>query len=93
MFDLCCMLHGETDLADEELSGLLVLADLTESHGSRSVPMGLLDSSSGRSRLPCSLGGELLPGGLASGGLACSLLSTRHCKVFVTINTGMQRYK
>jgi len=72
------LLHEETDLADEELSGLLVLADLTESHGSWSVPMGLLDSSSGRSRLPCSLGGELLAGRLASSGLSCGLLGTGH---------------
>jgi histone H3 len=38
----------ERELADEELSGLLVAADLTESHSSWAVAVGLLDSSSGR---------------------------------------------
>ena len=38
----------ERELADEELSGLLVAADLTESHSSWTVAVGLLDSSSGR---------------------------------------------
>ena len=81
-----------TDLADEELSGLLVLADLTESHSSRSVPMGLLDSSSSGSGLPGSLGGELLPGGLASGGLACSLLGTSHLYRLFAVNAMRERY-
>ena len=35
----------EGELADQELSGLLVLTDLTKSHGSGSVPVGLLHSS------------------------------------------------
>jgi hypothetical protein len=68
----------QTDLADEELGGLLVLPDLTESDGSRSVPMRLLDSSSGGSTLPGCLGGELLTRSLASGGLAGGLLGTCH---------------
>ena len=65
-------------LADEELSGFLVLSDLTESNSSRAVPMRLLDSSSSRSTLPGCLGGELLTRGLASSGLAGSLLGTSH---------------
>ena len=40
--------------------------------------MGLLDSAGGRSGLAGSLGGELLPGGLSSGGLTCGLLGTSH---------------
>ena len=69
----------EGQLADEELSGLLVSPDLTESDGSWPVSVGLLDSSGSGGRLTGSLGGELLPGGLASGGLPCGLLGTGHC--------------
>ena len=68
----------ERQLSDEELSALLVTTDLTKGNSSRPVTMGLLDSSSSRSRLAGSLGGQLLSWGLASGGLASSLLSTSH---------------
>ena len=68
----------ERQLADEQLSGLLVPPDLTESNGSRPVPVGLLDSTGGRGGFTGSLGGELLPGGFASGGLTGGLLSTSH---------------
>ena len=68
----------EGEFADEELSALLVTADLTESHGTGPVPVGLLDTSCGRGGLASCLGGELLAWGLASGGLACGLLSTSH---------------
>ena len=61
-------------LADEQLRGLLVAADLAKGHGSRSVSVGLLDTSGGGGRLAGCLGGELLAGGLASGGLAGGLL-------------------
>jgi len=54
----------EGQLADEELSGLLVSSDLTESDGSWPVSVRLLDSSSCRGGLPGSLGGQLLPGSL-----------------------------
>ena len=69
----------EGQLADEELSGLLVSPDLTESNGSWSVSVGLLDSSGSGGRFTGSLGGQLLPGGLASGGFSCGLLGTGHC--------------
>ena len=36
----------ERQLADEQLSGLLVLADLTQSNSARSVAVGLLDAAS-----------------------------------------------
>ena len=68
----------EGQLADEELSGLLVSSDLTESDGSWSVSVRLLDSSSGWSRLPGSLGGQLLPGSLSSGGFTSGLLGSCH---------------
>ena len=65
-------------LADEQLRGLLVAADLAEGDGSRPVAVGLLDASGGGGRLACGLGGELLAGGLASGGLAGGLLGACH---------------
>ena len=68
----------EGKLADEQLSTFLVPTDLPESHSSRPVTMGLLDSSSGWSTLPCSLGSQLLPWGLASSRFPCSLLSSCH---------------
>jgi len=69
----------EGQLADEELGGLLVSSDLTESNGSWPVSVGLLDTSGSGGRFAGSLGGQLLPGGLASGGLASGLLGTGHC--------------
>ena len=68
----------EGQLADEELSRLLVSSDLTESDGSWPVPVGLLDSSGSGGGFAGSLGGQLLPGGLASGRLSCGLLGTCH---------------
>ena len=68
----------ERELPDEELSALLVTTDFTESNGTRPISVGFLYSSSSRSRFTSSLGGELLPGGLASGGLTGGLLSTSH---------------
>jgi hypothetical protein len=69
----------EWQFADEELSGLLVTTDLTESNSTRAVTVGLLDTSSSRGRLAGSLGSQLLPGSLATSGLASSLLGTGHC--------------
>merc|ERR1712047_208788 len=74
----------EGQLADEQLSGLLVPPDLTEGHGTGPVPVGLLHTSGGGGGLAGSLGGELLPGGLASGGLSGGLLGTGHCDSSVT---------
>jgi hypothetical protein len=66
----------ERQLADKQLSALLVAADLTESHSSRAVTVGLLHSSGGRGALASSLGGQLLTGGLASGRLSGGLLQS-----------------
>ena len=68
----------EGQLADQELSGLLVTTDLTESNGTGPVTVRLLDSSCSRSRLASSLGGQLLAWGLASGGFTSGLLGTSH---------------
>ena len=70
----------EGQLADEELGALLVPTDLTESHCAGPVTMGLLHSTSGRGALAGSLGGQLFPGGLASGRFSGGLLGTGHCE-------------
>ena len=63
----------------------MVATDLTESDGSWSVTVGLLDASGGGGGLASGLGGELLAGGLASGGLAGGLLGTSHFDVVVLV--------
>ena len=68
----------EGQLPDEQLSALLVTADLSQGHGTGPVPVGLLDTSGSGGALAGSLGGQLLPGGLASGGLTGGLLGTSH---------------
>ena len=68
----------EGQLADEQLGGLLVSPDLTESHSAGPVSVGLLDSTGGGGGLPGSLGGQLLPGSHSSGGLTGGLLGTSH---------------
>jgi histone H3 len=68
----------EGELADEELSGLLISSDLTKGDGSGPVPVGLLHSSGGGGGLAGSLGSELLPGGLSSSGLTGGLLGAGH---------------
>jgi hypothetical protein len=68
----------EGKLADEELSGLLVTTDLTESDGSWLVSVGLLDTSGRWGALAGSLGSKLLTRSLATSGLSCGLLSAGH---------------
>ena len=68
----------EGELADEKIGGLLVPTDLTKGNSSRSVTVGLLHTSGGGGGLTCCLGGELLTGGFASGGLTGGLLGTGH---------------
>ncbi|MCO5555899.1 hypothetical protein L7F22_009443 [Adiantum nelumboides] len=68
----------EGQLADEKLCALLILADLAQSNGARPEAMGLLHTTGSWGRLAGSLGGQLLARGLASCGLAGSLLGTRH---------------
>jgi hypothetical protein len=68
----------EGQLADQQLSALLVSADLAQSHSSRSVSVGLLHATGGGGGLAGSLGGELLARSLASSGLAGGLLGTGH---------------
>jgi hypothetical protein len=62
------------ELADEELSRLLVATNLAEGDRSGPVAMGLLDTTGGGRRLARGLGGELLARSLSSGRLAGGLL-------------------
>ena len=55
----------EWELADQELSGLLVSSDLSESDGTWSVSVRLLDTPRRWGGLAGSLGGELLTRGPA----------------------------
>ena len=75
----------EGELADEQLGGLLVAADLTESDGTGAEAVGLLHAASGWGGLAGSLCGELLAGGLATGGLAGGLLCAGHCIVLFCV--------
>jgi hypothetical protein len=79
--EVLCDLTDQTlegQLADQEVSRLLVPTDLTESDSSRAVTVGLLDTTCGGGRFPGGLRSELLTGCLSTGGLACCLL----CSVF-----------
>lgn len=69
----------EGELADQELSRLLVATDLTERNGAGAIAMGLLDARGRGRRLAGSLGGDHLAGSLTTGGLASSVLGTSHC--------------
>ena len=73
----------ERELADQQLGGLLILADLADCDGALAVAVRLLDAAGGRGGLACRLGGELLARGLASGALASGLLGASHCVVVV----------
>ena len=68
----------ERKLADEELSALLVTTDLTESDGSRPVPVGLLHSTGSGGRFASSLGCKLLARSLSSSRFTGGLLGTGH---------------
>ena len=68
----------ERELADQEVGTLLVTTDLTESDGSRSVSVRLLDTTGGWGRLTSSLGCELLTRSLSSGRFTSGLLGTGH---------------
>jgi len=70
----------EGELADEELSGLLITTNLTEGDGSRLIAMGLLHTTGRWVRLAGSLGGESLAGSLSTSGFAGSLLGASHCE-------------
>ena len=69
----------ERKLADQELSGLLVATNLTESDGTRLITMGLLDTTGRGGGLAGSLRRKLLTRSLATSGLTGGLLGAGHC--------------
>ena len=70
----------EGQLADEQVSALLVAADFAKRDSARAVAVGLLHTSSGWGGLAGCLGGELLTGRFATGGFAGGLLGTGHSR-------------
>lgn len=68
----------EGELADEELCGFLVFADLSKGDGSWAEFVGLLNSTGGGGTLSGCLSGEVLSGGFSSGWFSCGLLSSGH---------------
>ena len=70
----------ERQLADQQLRGLLVAADLAQGHGARPVAVRLLHAACGGSALAGRFSGQLLARRLAASGLTSSLLSASHDK-------------
>ena len=66
----------EWEFTDKEFSRFLVTTNFTESDGTGSVSVRLLDSSSSGGRFTGSLGGKLLTGSFSSSGFSCGLLSS-----------------
>ena len=73
----------EGQLADEKLGALLVATDLTESHSTGPVTMGLLDTTGCWCRFASCLGGQLLAWSLTSSRFTCGLLCTCHFLEFL----------
>ena len=70
----------ERELSDQKIGGLLVLSNFSESDGTWSISVRLLDTASSWGALSGSLGGELLSWGLGTGGFSGSLLGSGHCE-------------
>ncbi len=68
----------ERQFADQQLGGLLITADLSESHGPGPVTVGLLDAAGGWGALPGGFSSELLPRGFATGRFTSRLLGSCH---------------
>ena len=71
----------EGKLADEELGGFLEATDLTESDGTRSEAMGLLDATSGDDLLGGNLVGDVLAGSFATSVLSSGMFCACHLKI------------
>ena len=69
----------EGQFADQQLGGLLIAADLPQSHGPGPVAVRLLDAAGGRSALTGGFSSELLPRGFTTGGFTSGLLGSSHC--------------
>ncbi len=78
----------EWEFANKKLSALLISPDLTKSHSSGAISVGLLDTPSSWGTLSGSLSCQLLSRGLATSALSCGLLGTSHPFVFISATTG-----
>jgi hypothetical protein len=82
----------ERKLSDQEISGLLVLSDFSESDGTWSVSVWLLDTSGNWGALSGGLAGDVLSWSLNSGGaLSSGSLSSGHF-VFLFLYTNVKIY-
>ena len=72
----------EGELADEEISGLLVSTDFTDSDGTRAVAVSLLDTAGRGGRLAGLLGSEGSAGSLTTVRLSVGTLSAGHDKYY-----------
>ena len=81
----------EGQFPDEKLGALLVPSDFSQSNGSWPVSVRFLNSSGGRCALASGLGGQLFPGGLASGRLSSCLLCSCHLDSIVDYNDRVKR--
>lgn len=68
----------EGQLTDEQLGRLLVTTDLTKSHSTGTITMGLLYTTGGWCRFTGCLGGQLLAWSFTSSGFTSGLLGTCH---------------
>ncbi|XDV31485.1 hypothetical protein PO909_002481, partial [Leuciscus waleckii] len=75
----------ERQFADQQFGGLLIAADLPQSHGPGPVPMRLLDAAGGGRALPRCFSRELLPRGFATGGFTSGLLGSCHGYSFFSL--------
>ncbi|RUS68588.1 hypothetical protein EGW08_023651, partial [Elysia chlorotica] len=75
----------ERQLADEELSALLVTTDFSQSDGSWPVAVRFLHSAGGGCGFPRGLGGQLLTRCLTTGRFASGLLEGPYCREAVSI--------
>ena len=72
----------ERKLAQKEFGAFLVLPDLSQSYGARSVSVGFLDPPMRRCHLPGSFCSQSFSRGLSSGSFSGSLLCSRHVERF-----------
>lgn len=75
---MCTYQALEWKLSDQELSGLLVSPDLSESDSTRLITVRLLDTTGRWCALASGFGSKLFAGGLATSGLTGGLLGASH---------------
>jgi len=69
----------EGQFANQQFSGFLVTANLSQSHGTGPVTVRLLNSTGSGCALTGRFSGQLLPWSFSSGGLTSGLLCSCHC--------------